>query len=89
MIDLLAIIIRWLAGVLPGGEAVARARCLPLLASAGCGPRLGGCYPASSPGIGWMTMRLDPILGVCKLSRTALARSALAMRSRSAPSLGA
>ena len=21
----------------------------------------GGCYPASSPGVGWMTMRLDPV----------------------------
>ena len=50
MIDLLMIIIRWLAGLLPGGEVVARREFLPIPVRADCGPRRGGCYPAKLPG---------------------------------------
>lgn len=85
MIDLLTIMIRWVVGLLWGGEAVAPREFLLVPVQADCGPRRDGYYPASSPGVGWMTMRLDPVLPAHVLSQSALARGALATRPRSMP----
>ncbi len=72
MIDLLMIMIRWVAGLVLGGETVARREFLPVPVRAEFGPRRDGCYPASSPGVGWMTMRLDPVPPAHVLSQSAL-----------------
>ena len=74
MIDLLMIMIRWVAGLVPGGETVAHREFLPVPVRAEFGPGRDGCYPASSPGVGWMTMRLDPVLPAHVLSQSALAQ---------------
>jgi hypothetical protein len=89
MIDLLMIMIRWVAGLVFGDEMVARREFLPVPVWADFGPRRSGYYPGSSPGIGWMTMRLDPVPRVHVLSQFALARDALATRPRSMPPRGA
>jgi hypothetical protein len=61
MIDLLMIIIRWVAGLLPGDSLIARRKFLPIPIRADFGPFRKGCCPGNSPGVGWMTMRLDPV----------------------------
>ena len=89
VIDLLMIAIRWLAVLLSGGEAVARWELLPAPVRADYGPRRGGCYPTNSPGVGWITMRLDPVSWPHVLSRSASARGARATCPRSLPPRGA
>jgi hypothetical protein len=89
MIDMLMIILRWMAGLLPGGAMLVRREFLPIPVRADFGPCRGGFYPASSPGVGWMTMRLDPVPYAHVLSRPAPARMAGATCPRSMPRDGA
>ena len=85
MIGVLMIIVRWLVGFLPGGLAIARNEFVPLPVQADFGLRRGGCYPASSPGVGWMTMRHDSVLPASMLFPSALARGGSTTWPRSAP----
>ena len=77
MFDLLMIIIiRWLTGVLPGGDVCARAKLLRAPVLAEVDPWQVGVYPATSPGLGWMMLRLEPVPRAYVSSRSALARMA-------------
>jgi hypothetical protein len=86
MIDVLMIIVRWLVGLLPGNLAIARREFALIPIRADFGLRRGGCYPASSPGVGWMTMRLDSVLPVSMSFPSALMRDDWTTWPRSAPS---
>ena len=85
MIDALMIIVRWLVGLLPGGLTIARREFAPIPVRADFGLRRGGCYPARSPGVGWMTLRLDLVLPVSMSFPPALARDGWTTWPRSAP----
>jgi hypothetical protein len=85
MMDMLMIIVRWLVGLLPGGLVIARSEFVPLPVRADFGLRRGGCYPASSPGVGWMTMRLDSVLPASMSFSSALACDGSTTWPRSAP----
>jgi hypothetical protein len=84
MIELLIIILRWLAELLPVDPWVARRELAPASVRAHLGPSRGGFNPASSPGKVWMTMRLDPIFQTKTLARPECALRP-AMRPRSVP----
>ena len=83
MMDLLVIVIQWIAGLLSGGDQIARREFVPVLVRTDFGSRRGGCYPVSSPGLGGMTMRLDSVPRAHVVSQSAFARGALATRPRS------
>ena len=89
MMNLLMIIIFWAARFLPGDYFLVRGKFMPIPVWAGCGPHRGQCRSMSAPGVGWMTMRLDPVLRVRVLSWPALARGALAACPWSMPREGA
>jgi hypothetical protein len=61
MFDLWMIIVRWLVVLFTGKIEFARKVYSPVPVRADSGPHRGESYPASSPSIGWMTMRLDPV----------------------------
>lgn len=84
MISVLMIIVRWLAGLLPGGVALARREFAPTSVRADFGLRRGGCYPASSPGVGWMSTRLDSVRPRFLSLLSALARGSWTTWPRSA-----
>jgi hypothetical protein len=75
MIELLMIIVRWLVGFQAVGQAVDRPKLAPVPFSVVRALRRGG-YRAlgPQPGIGWMTMRLDSVSCVHKLSCPSSAR---------------
>jgi len=83
MMDLLVMVIQWIAGLLPGGDTIARGEFVPIPVRADFSSRRGGSYPASSPGVGGMTMRLDSVPRAHVLSQSAFARGAWATRPRS------
>jgi hypothetical protein len=69
MIDLLMIVVRWLAGFRSGGDMVARSERLLPPVRAVCGLRRGnGRAMGALLGIGWMTVRLDSLSCVRVLS---------------------
>ena len=71
MIDLLMIVVRWLAGFRSGAETTARPkRSLPPVRAV-CGLRRGmDCAIDALRDIGWMTVRLDSRSCVRVLSRS-------------------
>ena len=71
MMDLLTIMVRWIVGLLRGGDAVAPQEFLLVPVAADFGRRDGG-QRTNSPGVGWKTMRLDPVLPAHVLSQSAL-----------------
>jgi hypothetical protein len=74
MIELMLIILRWIAGFFLGDDFFARRELLLVPVRADFDSRRGGCYPTSSPGVGWMTMRLDPVSWGYLLSQSASPR---------------
>ena len=89
MFDLLTIIVRWLGVLFTGKIELAGKAYSPVPVRADSGPRRGEFCPASSPSIGWMTMRLDPVLWKFVSPDRALARGVAATRLRLMPRGGA
>lgn len=87
MFDLLMVIVRWLVVLFRGGYTAARSEYCPAPVGVNSGRRRSECFPAGSPCIGWMTMRLDPVRWVDGWSNYARARRGSAPCTRS-PSQG-
>ena len=75
MIELLMIVVRWLAGFRSGGDAAARSASFLPAVRAVCGVRRGNNRAIGAfPDIGWMTVRLDSLSCVRVLSGSSSAR---------------
>jgi hypothetical protein len=89
ILELLMIIVRWLAMLFGGDIQSIRQEYALVPVRATSAPHRADCCPAGFPDIGWMTMRLDPVLPVRVWSDRALARAESATRLRLMPRGGA
>jgi hypothetical protein len=88
MLDVLLIIVRWLALLFQDGISGVRGEYCLAPAPADFDPRRGEIFPARFPSVGWMTMRLDVVPPAGALFDRARVRC-LAARLRRLPRSGA
>jgi hypothetical protein len=89
MLDVLMIIVRWLALLVRDGVNSVRGEYCLAPVRADFGPRRGEFFPARFPSVGWMTMRLDGVPPAGALFDRARGRGPLAARLRWLPRSGA